>query len=412
MKTFKSLSKKKNFKAADEKIQTVIADRDLFGRLLIAANSRDVNLREVLSYELSTVPYGLAHADGTLRKSTKSILLTELEKMVNVKPTLPATGSTIATAQVIDGMALVQILKSGGASTFGELADKHFDMITAPFRQHGCNRVDVVFDRYDRVQSIKSGERKRRSVDTPSLEVKIAGPNTPVPKKWNKFVSFEKNKSNLTDFLSKRLCELAKRKLQGTKKLVLAGGFKDEKEVVLVTEGFSRTLEPLKANREEADTRMVLHAKHASLNHERVIVQSPDTDVVVLCTFFFTSMTASQLWFKTGVRDKVRYIPIHELASTLGTEMVKLLLGFHALTGCDSTSGISGIGKKKAWRDLSKTHTANQQITQLGDAIPPSEQTRKACEKFICSVYSKASKAGTTADEMRYWMFCHPLPTA
>ena len=82
--------------------------------------------------------------------------------------------------------------------------------------------------------------------------------------------------------------------------------------------------------------------------------------------------------------------------------MVKLLPGFHALTGCDSASG---IGKKKAWRELSKTYTANQQITHLGDAIPPSEQTRKACEKFICSVYSKASKAGTTADEMRYWMF-------
>ena len=98
-----------------------------------------------------------------------------------------------------------------------------------------------MFDRYDRVQSIKSGERKRRSVVTPSLEVKIAGPSTPVPKQWNKFISFERNKSNLTDFLSKRLCELAKRKLQGNKKLVLAGGFKDEKEVVLVTEGFSRT---------------------------------------------------------------------------------------------------------------------------------------------------------------------------
>ena len=63
---------------------------------------------------------------------------------------------------------------------------------------------------------------------------------------------------------------------------------------------------------------MLLHAKHVSLNHDRVIVQSPDTDVVVLCTFFFTSMTASQLWFKTGVRDKVRYIPIHELAFYTG----------------------------------------------------------------------------------------------
>ena len=182
MKTFKSLSKKKNVKAADEKIQMVIADPDLFGHLLIGANSRDVNLREVLSYELSTVPYSLAHADGTLRKSTKSILLTELEKMVNVKPTLPATGSTIATAQVIDGMALVQILKSGGASTFGELADKHFDMVTAPLRQPGCSRVDVVFDRYDRVQSVKSGERRRKKCWYPLSGGKDSWPKHPCTK--------------------------------------------------------------------------------------------------------------------------------------------------------------------------------------------------------------------------------------
>ena len=54
---------------------------------------------------------------------------------------------------------------------------------------------------------------------------------------------------------------------------------------------------------------------------------------------FFTSMRASQLWLKTGLRDKARYIPIHELGSALGTEMVKLLPEFHALNRCcDSTA--------------------------------------------------------------------------
>ena len=37
--TFASLSKKKKIRTVDEKILTVNADRDLFGRLLIAANS-------------------------------------------------------------------------------------------------------------------------------------------------------------------------------------------------------------------------------------------------------------------------------------------------------------------------------------------------------------------------------------
>ena len=83
------LFKKKNIRTADEKILTVNADRHLFGRLLIAANSRGVQLREVLSYELATVPYSLAHVDGSLRKATKSVLLAELEKCVEVSPRLP-----------------------------------------------------------------------------------------------------------------------------------------------------------------------------------------------------------------------------------------------------------------------------------------------------------------------------------
>lgn len=40
--TFASLSKEKKIRTADEKILTVNADRDLFARLLIAANARGV----------------------------------------------------------------------------------------------------------------------------------------------------------------------------------------------------------------------------------------------------------------------------------------------------------------------------------------------------------------------------------
>ena len=176
--------------------------------------------------------------------------------------------------------------KSGGGHTFADLADKHYDMVTAHYRQPGYNRVDIVFDRCDRVQSIKSGERDMRSLSTPSLEVKITGPKMPIPKQWKKFITFQKNKAYLPAFLSNRLCELPKLKLHHGQQLVLAGGFKEEEEVILVTEGSSASLEALKSNHEEADTRMLLHARHASLDHNRIIVQSPDTDVAVLCTFF------------------------------------------------------------------------------------------------------------------------------
>ena len=73
----------------DSSLKPELVAADLFARLIISAKSRDINLKEVLSYELSTVPHSLAHADGTLRKTTKSALLTELEKEVDVQLKLP-----------------------------------------------------------------------------------------------------------------------------------------------------------------------------------------------------------------------------------------------------------------------------------------------------------------------------------
>ena len=52
--------KKVNVKAADDKVITAVnVDRDLFGRLLITANTRKINLKDVLRYELSPIPRAL-----------------------------------------------------------------------------------------------------------------------------------------------------------------------------------------------------------------------------------------------------------------------------------------------------------------------------------------------------------------
>ena len=53
IKTFASLAKKVQVKQSDEKLVKINADRSLFGRLLIASNTRNIDLRDVLTYELS-----------------------------------------------------------------------------------------------------------------------------------------------------------------------------------------------------------------------------------------------------------------------------------------------------------------------------------------------------------------------
>lgn len=60
-----------------------------------------------------------------MRKATKRVLLAELEKCVEVLPRLPEQENT-GTAYILDGMAIVQMMKNGGAQRFGKLAEKYY----------------------------------------------------------------------------------------------------------------------------------------------------------------------------------------------------------------------------------------------------------------------------------------------
>ena len=137
IKTCATLVKKKTVKMADEK---VITDRELFDQLVTAAKSRNINLREDLSYKLSTVSLSLAHPDGSLGKTNKCVRIAELEKKADI------TTSEMSSAHIFDVMALVHMTKSAGAANFGELVFKYYSLVTAPLGLNGCQRVDVVFD--------------------------------------------------------------------------------------------------------------------------------------------------------------------------------------------------------------------------------------------------------------------------
>ena len=63
-----------------------------------------VDLKEVFSYELSSIPFSLVHKEVTLRKANTSVLMTGLDGRVTVNPQLPAQDSSVNTAVIIDGM--------------------------------------------------------------------------------------------------------------------------------------------------------------------------------------------------------------------------------------------------------------------------------------------------------------------
>ena len=83
----------------------------------------------------------------------------------------------------------------------------------------------------------------------------------------------------------------------------------------------------------------------------RIIIKSPDTDVLLLCIHFFPSMSnTKELCFKaetvTRTKDGRRYLSVHDVCHIQGPLVCKLFPAVHALTGCDTTSSFFRIGKK------------------------------------------------------------------
>ena len=129
------------------------ADKNLFGMMAVISHSRNLDMKEVLSHPLGSIPWSLATADGTLRKTNKAVLSNNLEKESTPSEEIPENSSCI-----IDAMSLVQKIK-GKQKTFKEVAETLFRK--AMSEKVSCNTVDLVFDVYEE-KSIKNAERRNR----------------------------------------------------------------------------------------------------------------------------------------------------------------------------------------------------------------------------------------------------------
>ncbi|CAB4017001.1 Hypothetical predicted protein [Paramuricea clavata] len=132
---------------------------------------------------------------------------------------------------------------------------------------------------------------------------------------------------------------------------------------------------------EEADTRMLLHASHAT-RYNNVLVRSPDTDVFVLLLHFSLTIPA-KLYFLTGVKDRTRILDMEYIVQQLGAEKCKALIGFHSFTGCDSTSSFYGYSKVSSWNILLHDPTSVATLTSLGTEFSFDEQFEKKIEATV-----------------------------
>ncbi|KAL2098309.1 hypothetical protein ACEWY4_007516 [Coilia grayii] len=261
-----------------------------------------------------------------------------------------------------------------------------------------CARIDVVFDVY-RKTSIKNAERSRRGSGGSTQWKNIAPGHTVM--QWRKLLSDAESKTSLIQFLVNQWKqEESRAKLQGKQLMTSCG-----ETCYCLSEEAWDIVEELKCSHEEADTRMLFHANHASKNgYETLLVVSEDTDVMILSLVCCKSINAL-LCQKAGTQNRTRYINISKLAQCLGEDLCDALIGMHAFTGCDSTSAFADQGKLKALKLVKGSKTFQDSFKSLGTSWAVSEEVHRNMESFVCRMYAPSSSI-CDINDVRYMLFC------
>lgn len=134
----------------------------------------------------------------------------------------------------------------------------------------------------------KNAERMKRGMGNGiSFKSLSAGHSV---KQWRRFLTDPENKSNLIAFIVDEWQTDNVKSIIASKQIFVTCGH----ICWNICSNGSTTVESLRSTQEEADTRMILHVKHASeKGFKTVIVVSEDTDVFILCAAFAKKINAS-----------------------------------------------------------------------------------------------------------------------
>ena len=190
---------------AKHQLSYLKSDCSLFSSLYISCQTCDGNLDDFFAHENQACPPSLSNM-GKLRIGTKSDIVSCLEKLVptSTRDSLPDVQpcTPIVDALILDGAAIVNMLKPGTAHTFSDYVSQVFlPYITTQLQS--AQRVDVVWDEYvhgslKAYTHSKRGKGCRRRVE----------PSNAVPRNWKEFLGNDDNKSELFSFLSQKTANL------------------------------------------------------------------------------------------------------------------------------------------------------------------------------------------------------------
>lgn len=368
---------------ATQMIASLKSDCALFSRLYIACQTRDGDLENFFQHENHAYPPALSQL-GKLRLGTKADLTDCLEKLCTSEGEAPTVDVII-----LDGAAVVNMLRPVGAKTFQDYATLVFlPYIKAQLSK--VTRVDIIWDVY-RQDSLKCTTREKRGK---GVRRRVTAANS-IPGNWQEFLRIDDNKTELFDFLAHQVVE----NLSTEKEVFSTCG-----EKVLCSRVHQDVSSLSPCNHEEADTRMFLHVMDAAeKGYRRLMLRTVDTDVVVLAVSTVVLLENTQLWIAFGTGKHLRYIPAHQIATSLGAEKARALPMFHAFTGCDTVSSFAGRGKKTAfdtWKSFNAVTAVFAQLVSMPASF--NDDCMSVLESYVVLLYDRTSSESTVNSARRH----------
>jgi hypothetical protein len=347
-------------------------------------------METILSHPLGPLPWSLATPDGLLRKTNKATLATVLQKDTGHAEHVPPH-----SALVVGSMGLVQRVK-GDERSFGDVSNTILSMALAGGGD--SDRIDVVFDTYQE-NSIKNCERLARGAETGHHLQSISAKQ--IVRKWRMFLTTIRNKSSLITFLVQEWMKEENRQKLQDKILYVTDGAK----CYMMTSQDSKEVPELQCQQEEADGRLLLHAKHAAQDgYQSAIIASEDTDVFIM-SLACSDRIGVPLYQKCGNRTRTRLVDIMKISAIIGINVCRALIGMHAYTGCDSVSAFAGKGKASSLKLMIQNRELQDMFFELGQTWSVSSELMTKLEEFTCLLYAPKASA-VSVDQLRYDLFC------
>ncbi|KXJ09307.1 hypothetical protein AC249_AIPGENE3666, partial [Exaiptasia diaphana] len=269
---------------------------------------------------------------------------------------------------VLDGGALLHRIPWPSNVTYADICAQYVQYIKRRY-----NRATIVFDGYMCGPSTKDCTHQRRTT-AHSPEVNFQQ-DMVLKLKKDEFLSNPSNKQKFVNLLGEKL-RLA--------------GYKVYHSV------------------SDADLAIALTTIQSSESETTVLI-GDDTDLLVLLCYY-VKMDAHDVFFKPEPkkRSKTKRIwSIKDTKSSLGLNVCDNILFVHAILGCDTTSGIYGIGKGAALKCFAKSSTFREQALIFADKDSTKDEVIMAGEKALLCLYN--SKLDKSLDSLRYVKFCQKV---